>query len=59
MDCACQGAVAGVDIAEPGLLNAAQSPAHHDIDLGMDQRQGLSEEGQGHNAVKEWDGMMH
>ncbi len=43
MDCACQGAVAGVDIAEPGLLNAAQSPAHHDTELGVDLQQGFSE----------------
>ena len=40
MERACQGAVAGVDMAEPGLLKAAQSPAHHDAGVGVDLWQG-------------------
>ena len=56
MDCACQGAVVGVDIAEPGLLNAAQSPAQHDTDLGIDLQQGFRGSGEVTRLVK--DGMV-
>ena len=59
MDCACQGAVVGVDIAEPGLLNAAQSPAQHDTDLGIDLQQGCRGSRRSHKAGKGRDGIMH